>query len=167
MSSRALASGHNGTRRSPDNAAANSAPELVDSFAAMCEVGKRPRSLKWKLGDAARGKPVRPLGTYPRVAEDVLEAGGNWYRVTRPLYVQLARLRQICFGGKSLPMPERIRVVAKESAESDVAITCLALAGEHASTSDLATADREIREELVEKEMLVEEIERRLYAEKK
>lgn len=151
--------------QTPGSATSN--PEVLGAYSKIATGIKRPRLLKNRLRDAARLRPIAPFGLFERDADICFAGGGSWYYVTRPVYVWLAQQRAKWFGGKSLPMPERIRVVAKESAESDVAITCLALAGEHASTSDLATADREIREELVEKEMLVEEIERRLYAEKK
>lgn len=152
----------NAMRVSHRNATSDS--ELLGAYAQIATGIKRPRPLVNRLKDAARGRAIAPLGLFARDSELCAHAGAAWFYVSRPLYVQLARLRQICFGGKCLSTKERMKRVAKEGADSQIALTNLALAGDFATPSEIATADRELREELVEKELLAEELEVRMVA---
>lgn len=121
--------------------------------------------------DASRNRPVNPLGLFPADSEEIALSGkSTFYRISRPLYVQLARLRQICFGGKSLPIPEALTLARKERAEAECAELNLALTANRPERSVLAAYIKEEREAIVAEERSVEaaeDLEMKLFAEKK
>lgn len=158
----------NAMRVSHRNATSDS--ELLGAYAQIATGIKRPRPLVNRLKDAARGRAIAPLGLFARDSELCAHAGAAWFYVSRPLYVQLARLRHICFGGKSVTIPEALTLARKERAEAECAELNLALTAHRPERSVLAAYIKEEREAIVAEERSVEaaeDLEQRLYAEKK
>lgn len=138
--------------------------ELSTAFVGISHGITRPKSVQRKLEDAARGRLRNPLGSYPVVAEECAKAGGGWFYVTRPLFVQLARLRKI-FGNRSVcSLEEALMIAKKEEAEAGCAELSLALSVNGPEHSVLASYIRETREEIEAETRAVEIAEEMLYA---
>lgn len=130
--------------------------DLADAFKGMSAGITRPRSIRWYLDDAVSGKPVKPLGAFPRIAEEVIEAGGSFHNVTRPLTVMLAHLRRRCRGKMSGDIKQVMVTAKRESDQAEVCAFRLALSMNCLGASDLSALSKEATEASLEWEKVRE-----------
>lgn len=117
--------------------------DLVDAFKGMATGITRPQSIRWRLDDAVKGKSVKPLGAFPEVAEAIIEDGGNFFHIARPLNVMLAHLRRRCVGKLPGDMKSALLSVKKECDEAESMALTLAFSGNVPDASALVTSIKE------------------------
>lgn len=149
------------------DATPNSPDWLVSALVEMLEGGRSVKGLKYKRADAKRGRPVAPLGTYPGIAERMLDAEASRVAIEKPLRAMLAHIARRARNSVCPSLRDALTKARKEQAESDVSELNLALSCANPDTSLLAAADKELRESIEADERLAECIEQRLYTEKK
>lgn len=117
--------------------------DLVEAYAGMATGITRPASIRWRLDDANKGRPVKPLGSFPEVAEACIDSGGSFHHVTRPLTVMLAHLRRRCTGKVSGDIRQALMNAKRESDEAEACALRLALSVNSPEASDLLAFDKE------------------------
>lgn len=120
--------------------------DLNSAFIGMASEITRPKAVRWMLDAAAQGKPVRVLGSYPRVAEECAEAGASFYNVTQPLNVMLAHIRRRFGKMSKLEMRDALCRAKKESDDAEACALTLALSVNCPGVSALSAFDREATE---------------------
>lgn len=165
MSNTNRALNHEHTGRSQQTATRNSLAELVnasglaelvDAYAGMATGISRPQSVKWRLDDANRKRSLKPLGSYPEVAEAVAEAGGSFFHISRPLNVMLAHLRRRCVGKLPGDMKSALLSVKKECDEAQSCGLNVALTLANPEPSTLLALIKEEHDAIIAEEKLVE-----------
>lgn len=146
---------HNGrTQRT-----ATESSDLLLAFSQMPTGIKKPARLAWKFYDANRGRPVKPLGSFPDVADACIDAGGTQHFVEQPLRVAAAHIRRRFRGIRKAFSPDlsqALVVAQREESEADVSELNLALSCANPDTSVLLAFVKDKREEIVAEEHVVE-----------
>lgn len=146
---------HNGrTQRT-----ATESSDLLLAFSQMPTGIKKPARLAWKFYDANRGRPVKPLGSFPDVADACIDAGGAQHFVEQPLRVAAAHIRRRFRGIRKAFSPDLTQalvVAQREEGEAECAELNLALSVNGPEHSVLLAYVKETREEIVAKEHAVE-----------
>lgn len=135
---------------------------LRESYGAMATGIDRPKSVEWRLEDAARGRPCRPLGNFPDVAEACIDNNGAFHFVAAPLNVALSHIKRRFRGKMPNDMKSALCAVQKEQAEAECAELNLALSVNRPERSVLAAFIKEEREAMLAEEHVVELAEDRL-----
>lgn len=142
--------------RTATRESATESADLLLAFSQMPTGIKKPARLAWKFYDANRGRPVKPLGSFPEVADACIDAGGSQYFVEQPLRAMWAHIRRR-FRGKYAPDLKSALVIARrEESEAECAELNLALSVNGPEHSVLVSYVKETREEIIAKEHLVE-----------
>lgn len=136
--------------------------QLVDATIEMSAGISRPKSVEWRLKDAARGRPFRPLGAYPEIAEACAEAGSSFYNVTKPLTVMLAHLRRRFRKMSKVEMRDALVKAKKESDDAEACALTLALSVNRPEVSALSAFDKEATEAIMALEEARQVVEDRL-----
>jgi hypothetical protein len=132
--------------------------QLRDAWLGMAGRIARPQTHRWRFDDAAKGRPMKFLGSYPEVAEACVEAGASFHDIARPLTVMLAHLRRRCgVGGGCLKTA--IANAEKEEGEAEAAEMLLALSLDNPDPRLRADFIREKREQLAAEENVLELVE--------
>jgi hypothetical protein len=134
-----------------------------DAFVGMASSIPRPPRVRWLLEDAARGRPVRPLGRFIEVAEACIEAGAEYHDVTAPLEVMRAHIRRR-YGMIGGCLKTAIAKAEKEEADAECAETGLAFEVGSPSHATLAAYVKEKTEQILAEEAALQIAKDLMYA---
>jgi hypothetical protein len=128
----------------------------------MAQGIKKPARVASKLYDAARGKIKRPLGSYPEIAVECIDAGGSYHNVVRPMTRLLAHLRRRCSSKLPGDIKNALTYAAEQRAEAVCPELSLALSAHSPEHTTLANYIKEKSEELIAEQRVIELAEDRL-----